>query len=61
MDLIILILLMLFASVLGIQTGITMFAQDLKFQNRMNDSEFEYVTSWDYVWTLLSLKQDDTE
>lgn len=61
MDLIILVLLMLFAAVLGLQAGITMFAQDLKFQNRMNDSEFEYVTSWDYVWTLLSLKQDDTK
>lgn len=52
----------LFGMVMGVNLGIFLLAEDLKFQNRMNENEFKYVTSWNYTWTLLDLrKKDDTE
>ena len=52
----------LFGMVMGVNLGIFLLAEDLKFQNRMNENEFKYVTSWNYTWALLDLrKKDDTE
>lgn len=43
----------LFGMVMGVHLGIFLLAEDFKFQNRMNENEFKYVTSWNYTWTLL--------
>jgi hypothetical protein len=52
----------LFGLVGGVHLGIFLLAEDLKFQNRMNENEFKYVTSWNYTWTLLDPRtKDDTE
>lgn len=40
--------------VLGVNLGIHLLASDLSFQKRMNDNEFQYITSWQYTWTLLN-------
>ena len=52
----------LFGLVGGVYLGVFLLAEDLKFQNRMNEYEFKYVTSWDYIWTLLNpLTKDGTK
>lgn len=48
----------LFGMVMGVHLGISLLADDFKFQNRMNENEFKYVTSWDFTWHLLSGKKD---
>jgi hypothetical protein len=49
----------LFGMVMGVNLGIFLLAEDLKFQNRMNENEFKYVTSWNFTWHLLSWKKDN--
>lgn len=49
----------LFGLVGGVHLGIFLLAEDLKFQNRMNENEFKYVTSWNFTWYLLSWKRDN--
>lgn len=62
MDFFSIIFMGLFGMVMGVHLGIFLLAEDLKFQNRMNENEFKYVTSWDFTWTLLDpRKKDDTE
>lgn len=39
----------LFGMVMGVNLGIFLLAEDFKFQNRMNENEFKYVTSWDFT------------
>ena len=52
----------LFGLVGGVYLGIFLLAEDLKFQNRMNENEFKFVTSWPYIWTLLDPRtKNDTE
>jgi hypothetical protein len=48
----------LFGLVGGVHLGIFLLAEDLKFQNRMNENEFKYVTSWNFTWHLLRGKKD---
>jgi hypothetical protein len=62
MDFFSIIFMGLFGLVGGVHLGIFLLAEDLKFQNRMNENEFKYVTSWNYTWTLLDPRtKDDTE
>lgn len=49
----------LFGMVMGVNLGIFLLAEDFKFQNRMNENEFKYVTSWNFTWHLLSWKKDN--
>ena len=52
----------LFGLVGGVYLGVFLLAEDLKFQNRMNEYEFKYITSWNYILTLLNpITKDDTE
>jgi hypothetical protein len=59
MDLFLIIFMGLFGIVMGVNLGIFLLAEDFKFQNRMNENEFKYVTSWDFTWHLLSWKKDN--
>lgn len=62
MDFFIIIFMGLFGLVGGVYLGVFLLAEDLKFQNRMNEYEFKYVTSWNYIWTLLNpITKDDTK
>ena len=62
MDFFSIIFMGLFGLVGGVYLGVFLLAEDLKFQNRMNEHEFKYVTSWNYIWTLLNpLTKNDTE
>ena len=62
MDFFSIIFMGLFGLVGGVHLGIFLFASDLKFQNRINENEFNYITSWNYTWTLLDPRtKDDTE
>jgi hypothetical protein len=57
MDFFLTIFMGLFGVVMGVNLGIFLLAEDFKFQNRMNENEFKYVTSWDFTWHLLSWKK----
>ena len=58
MDFFVVIFMGLFGMVMGVHLGIFLLAEDFKFQNRMNENEFKYVTSWDFTWHLLRGKKD---
>lgn len=62
MDFFSIIFMGLFGLVGGVYLGVFLLAEDLKFQNRMNENEFKFVTSWPYIWTLLDPRtKDDTK
>ena len=51
--LIIVIIGFLFSVIWGIKMGITMAAEDLYNQHRINASEYQYMDTWDYVTEML--------
>ena len=62
MDFFSIIFMGLFGLVGGVYLGVFLLAEDLKFQNRMNENEFRFVTSWRYILALLDPRtKDDTE
>ena len=62
MDFFSIIFMGLFGLVGGVYLGVFLLAEDLKFQNRMNENEFKFITSWRYILTLLDPRtKDDTK